>query len=104
MDQPKTNKITQVLELVSMSRRRNKLKREMIDATKKIRDNSKRVELLENLTDYIQDNMTVNEIKAIIENMKGDYEDRIDEYTIKNAALSQERRELLQKIKSAKSQ
>lgn len=103
MDEQNAQRITQVLDLVSKSRRRNKLKREMDDATNKIRDNRKRVELLENLADYIEEGMSVREIHAIIMNMKDDYDDRIDEHTIKNAEISKERRELARKIKSAKS-
>lgn len=102
MDKPNNQQMSQVLELVSMARRRNKLKRDMIDVAKKVRDNRKRVELLNNLSDYIHEDMTFREITAIIENMKNDYEDRVDEYTIQNAELSKERRELFRKIRSAK--
>lgn len=87
-----------VYEIVKFSRRKNKLKREIQDNEKKIRDNQKRVTLLENLLDYIQPEMTYEEILEIVKNMKSDYEDRVDDYIIKCAEISKERRDISRQI------
>ena len=87
------------LEIVRNMRRKNQIKRDVIDIERKIRDNRKRVELLDNLSSYIKDSMTPADIKDIIQGMKSDYEDRIDDFIIKTAEMSKERREINKSIK-----
>ncbi|PMH43202.1 hypothetical protein BCU68_04230 [Vibrio sp. 10N.286.49.B3] len=91
--------MTSVFEIVNQARKKNKLKRELIDNEKKVRDNRKRVDLLDNLLDYTKADMTQDEMLIIIKNMKADYEDRVDDHIIKSAEISKARRDISRRIR-----
>jgi len=54
---------------------------------------------LNNLKDYLKEDMSFDEIIAIIRNMRSDYEDRVDDYIINGAEISKQRRDISRKIR-----
>ncbi|MGL5964503.1 MAG: DUF496 family protein [Fusobacteriaceae bacterium] len=87
------------LEMVRKERATNKIKRELEDNDRQVRDNRIRIELLSNLKEYITPAMSYEDILDVVRNMRSDYEDRVDDYIIKNAELGKERREIKREIR-----
>ncbi len=69
--------------------------RDIADNDRKIRDNQKGCYYLI-ANQYITDDMSVADIRAIIANMRDDYESRVDDYMIRNAEASKQRQEIKQ--------
>ena len=92
----------EVLEYVRLYRLKNKLKRDIEDNNRKIRDNQKRVLLLDNLNQYIRDDMSIEDVRAIIENMRDDYEAVWMSTTFAMRNFSTLRRETSNKMKEQK--
>jgi len=89
------------LEIVRKARRKNKIEREIQDHEKKVRDNKKRVLLLNNLEEYIKPTMTYEDFLSIVENMKLDYEERVSDHTISIADLEKERKAIIGDLRKA---
>ncbi|MGQ8820286.1 DUF496 family protein [Bibersteinia trehalosi] len=98
METTNPKSVQDMLDYIHLYRLKNKLLRETADNDKKIRDNQKRILLLDNLNQYISNDMTVEQIRTIIMDMRDDYENRVDDYIIRNAELSKERREIRKKM------
>ncbi|NIH41311.1 MAG: DUF496 family protein [Buchnera aphidicola (Periphyllus aceris)] len=94
------NSFKNALNVVHLFRKKNKFQREINDIGKKIRDNQKRILLINNLCEYIKPEMKYKEIKKIISIMKNDYEDRIDDYVVQCAEISKEKKKISNELKN----
>ena len=76
--------------------KKNRSKNIVVSTTSK---NELYSEIEELIYSYIQNDMTIEEITEIIDNMKSDYEERVDDYIIRKAEFSKERRAINKQVK-----
>ncbi len=88
-----------ILEYVNLNRAKNKLLRETAENDLKIHSYQSRITLIDNINEYLADDLTIDNVRQILKEMKDSYADRLDEKRILNSELSKKRREIRAKMR-----